>query len=125
MPFIPRETIQRFSIINYKREMVMLAMESDAREEKIVGIGQYIISQERHEADVSVVVSDDMQNKGIGSLLLQYLANIAMREGILAFTASILSDNRAMLHVIDKLGYEVERSMTGSECAVRVFLGKM
>lgn len=125
MPFIPRETLQKFSVINYKREMVILAMEFGAPDEKIIGIGQYIMSDEEHAADVSVVVRDDMQNRGLGSLLIRHLAGIAMREGVLVFTASILSENRAMLHVIDKLGFETEKKMSGTECAVRVMLGKM
>ncbi|HPA72501.1 MAG TPA: GNAT family N-acetyltransferase [Spirochaetota bacterium] len=123
MPFMPRQTLQKFSALNYRREMVILTVTSMDGVERVDGMGQYLISETEHAADVAFAVRDECQNRGLGSLLLDYLAGIAIREGILVFTATILSDNRAMLHVIDKLGFETERKMEGPECSLRIKLG--
>jgi acyl-CoA hydrolase/GNAT superfamily N-acetyltransferase len=123
MPFLPRQTLQKFSVINYGREMVILAVVTVDGNEQVAGMGQYIVSETEHAADIAFVVRDECQNRGVGSLLLDYLSGIAIREGILVFTATILSDNRAMLHVIENLGFETERKMEGPECQLRIKLG--
>jgi GNAT superfamily N-acetyltransferase len=52
-------------------------------------------------------VRDDWQNKGIGTELLRYLAQVAVRNGIRGFTAEVLRANRAMQRVFHKVDYQV------------------
>jgi GNAT superfamily N-acetyltransferase len=59
----------------------------------IVGVARYgTDSTGSHE--VAVVVADDWQGRGLGSLLLRRLAHIARLRGIDTFRATMLADNR-------------------------------
>jgi RimJ/RimL family protein N-acetyltransferase len=70
-------------------------------------VGQYGIDEKSHTAEVAFAVRDDQQNKGIGQEMLSYLTYLAKREGLLGFTAEVLVDNRPMLHVFEKGGFDI------------------
>jgi ribosomal protein S18 acetylase RimI-like enzyme len=55
------------------------------------------------------VVRDDYQNQGIGRELLSYLDLLARKDGLHGFTAEVLIDNRPMLHLFEKAGFNIER----------------
>jgi acyl-CoA synthetase (NDP forming)/GNAT superfamily N-acetyltransferase len=63
----------------------------------------------RDDADAAFQVDDAHQGKGIATLLLEHLAAVARSNGIVRFTAEVLSDNRPMLAVFARAGWPVER----------------
>jgi acyl-CoA hydrolase/GNAT superfamily N-acetyltransferase len=106
---IPHERLQEFVIIDYAKETVILACVKDGEKEIVVALGQYGINENMHSADVALVVRDDYQNKGIGTELLSYLTYLAKREGLLGFTAEVLEENRPMLHLFEKMGFDIQK----------------
>lgn len=60
-------------------------------------------------AEVAVTVTPAYQGRGVGSLLLALLAHRAVSNGITAFTAMVLYDNRRMLEVFGELGARTKR----------------
>jgi acyl-CoA hydrolase/ribosomal protein S18 acetylase RimI-like enzyme len=109
--YMPHKFLQQFVVIDYTKQMTILAVIEKDEIEIIVGIGQYIIIEKAHKADVAFAVRDEYQNNGIGTLLLTYLMSIAMKEGLLGFTADVLAENRAMLHLFDKMDFEMEKTI--------------
>jgi GNAT superfamily N-acetyltransferase len=74
--------------------------------EKIVAVGAYIAEDNRPGvAEVSFLVEDAMQRRGIGTVLLDTLAEAARAHNITRFSADVLADNRLMLSVFRKAGY--------------------
>ncbi len=103
------ERLQPFVVIDYTKEMVILAETRQEEKETIVGMAQYIIDENAHTAEVAFVVRDDLQGKGIGAELLSYLSYLARKNGLLGFTASVLMDNRQMLQLFEKTGFIIEK----------------
>jgi len=54
-------------------------------------------------------VRDDCHDKGVGFELLSYLTLLARRQGLLGFTAEVLTENRPMLHLFEKMGFDIDR----------------
>jgi len=106
---MPHERLQDFVVIDYTREMVILAMVEKGERQIVVGVGQYGIDEQSHTAEVGLVVRDDYQNRGVGTQLLVYLTYLAKRKGLLGFTADVLVDNQPMLHLFEKAGFELEK----------------
>jgi len=106
---MPHERLQEFVVIDYTQEMVILATVKEAEMEKVVAVGQYGINTQVHSAEVSLVVRDDFQNKGIGTTLLSYLTFLAKREGLMGFTAEVLVENKPMLHLFEKMGFDIQK----------------
>jgi RimJ/RimL family protein N-acetyltransferase len=109
---MPHERLQKFSIIDFSQEMIILAIRETAEKEEILGLGQYEIDQKTHTAEAAFVVRDDYQNQGIGTALLSYLTYLAKNQGLLGFTAEVILDNTKMLHVFAKMGFKIKRIMT-------------
>jgi acyl-CoA hydrolase/GNAT superfamily N-acetyltransferase len=108
---IPHKMRQDFVVIDYTREMVILACTRDGDREEVVGIGQFIKEESAHAAEVAFAVRDDFQNKGIGYELLSYLTILAKNEGLHGFTADVLAENRPMLHVFEKTFPDLHRKI--------------
>ncbi|HHH80061.1 MAG TPA: GNAT family N-acetyltransferase, partial [Thermoplasmatales archaeon] len=106
---MPHERLQEFVVIDYSKEMVLLAVKQEGPKEVVLGIGQYGIDEQNHTAEVALVVRDDYQNKGIGKVLLSYLTQLAKKQGLLGFTAEVFANNQPMLHLFYEMGFEIEK----------------
>ncbi|NLH47301.1 MAG: GNAT family N-acetyltransferase [Myxococcales bacterium] len=108
---MPHERLQEFVVIDYTKEIVLLAFDPSAEVEKVVGVGQYCVDESSHTAEVSFVVRDEFQNMGVGTELLNYLTFLAKKQGLLGFTAEVLVENKPMLRLFEKAGYDMTKSM--------------
>ncbi|MHA2225783.1 MAG: GNAT family N-acetyltransferase [Candidatus Hodarchaeales archaeon] len=99
---MPHARLQDFCVIDYTKEMVILAIVKEEGIDLVVGIGQYGTYGRSHYAEVAMVVRDKWQKKGIGSELLRYLTYLAKTQGLMGFTGLVLSENRSMLHILEK-----------------------
>jgi len=107
---MPHEKLQQFFVvIDYTKEMVILAVLRLKGREIITGVGQYRGRVDSHTAEVAVMVNDEYQNKGIGTELLTHLTYIARKQGLLGFSAEVLKENRAMMHLFEKMGFAIEK----------------
>jgi len=108
---MPHERRQEFVVIDYTRELVILAFVEEGGKDVAAGMGQMIKDEKNHTAEVAFAVRDDMHNRGIGTELLAYLILLAKREGLLGFTAEVLVENRPMLHVFQKMFPNIEKKL--------------
>jgi acyl-CoA hydrolase len=108
---MPHERLQEFVVIDYTREMVILATirQGDGEAEKVVGVGQYGINETNHTAEVSLVIRDEDQHQGVGTEILSYLTYLAKREGLYGFTAEVLAENKPMLRLFEKMGFDMQK----------------
>jgi acetate---CoA ligase (ADP-forming) len=75
--------------------------------DSVVAIGSYTRTQPE-TAEVAFLVDDDMQKRGLGSLLLEHLAEAAWIQGIKRFEAHLLHENHQMYKVFRASGFELE-----------------
>jgi len=107
---MPHEKLQDFFIvIDYTKQMVILAVFEHQGREVIAGVGQFRGNEGSHTAEVALMVKDEYQNQGIGTELLTHLTFIAKRRGLLGFSAEVLKENRVMLHLFEKMGFNIEK----------------
>jgi len=120
---MPHERLQEFVIIDYTAEMVLLAVRREGEREIVLGVGQYGIDERTHTAEVALVVRDDVQNQGIGTEILEYLTYLAKREGLLGFTAEVLIENQAMMHLFEQAGFTIERRREAGVHQLKLLFG--
>lgn len=69
-----------------------------------VGVARYIRSRvDRTAAEAAVAVADDFHRRGIGSVLLESLAAVALTRGITRFHLLVRSDNHAMIAAMHEM----------------------
>jgi acyl-CoA hydrolase/GNAT superfamily N-acetyltransferase len=106
---MPHERLQEFVVIDHTKEMFILACIQEGEVEKVVGIGQYFINPKTNFAEVAQATRDDYQGQGLGMEVLTYLTYLAKRDGLLGFTAEVLMENRPMLRLFEKMGFDIRR----------------
>ncbi|SBT38323.1 bifunctional acetate--CoA ligase family protein/GNAT family N-acetyltransferase [Micromonospora narathiwatensis] len=105
-PRIPERDLRRFVNVDHRDREAFVVLAGD----RIVAVGRYErLGPGSPEAEVAFVVEDEYQGRGIGSVLLEHLADAARRFGIVHFVAEVLPANGAMLRVFSDFGYQVQR----------------
>jgi acetyl coenzyme A synthetase (ADP forming)-like protein len=75
--------------------------------EQVVGHAFYVaVAAER--AEVAFTIANDFQGRGLGSILLGQLAEVASANGIKIFEAEVVAANHAMLRVFRASGFPIE-----------------
>jgi GNAT superfamily N-acetyltransferase len=114
-PHLSVPEVERFTRVDYVDRMAFAVLDG----ERIVGVGRYERLPGTTEAEVAFVVTDDHQHLGIGTLLLDHLADAARTQGIDRFTAQTLSDNRDMLGLFLASGFPVATSSDAGTVTLR------
>ncbi|MBP1761358.1 MAG: acetyl-CoA hydrolase/transferase [Firmicutes bacterium] len=103
--YVPHESLQEIVTFDNAKGVSIVALVQQEKNEKIIGLGQYYINDTKYSAEISFATSDEFQNNGIASILLNHLTYLAQKNGLLSFTASVLAENRSMIKVLKKVGF--------------------
>ncbi|MGE3807596.1 MAG: GNAT family N-acetyltransferase, partial [Gemmataceae bacterium] len=84
---------------------------------RIVGTGSYFARNDS-SAEVAFAVDDSFQGKGVGTLLLERLALVAVRHGFTSFWAVTQAENRAMREVFRDSGFALHEQFEEGEIEI-------
>lgn len=109
---MPHRSVLYYVDVDYDTKMaLLLETKVEGRESEIVGIARYHLDRATNFGEVAFVVRDDWQGRGLGTLLLRHLIRIARERGLAGFTASVLANNRGMLHVFHRAGLDIQSTL--------------
>ena len=80
---------------------------------RLIAVARFVRHAGSDAAEAAIVVSDDWQRRGVGSLLAERLAARARRHGIRAFTATMASDNVPAHKLMQRLTQHLEEHHAG------------
>ncbi|MEZ5380774.1 MAG: GNAT family N-acetyltransferase [Microthrixaceae bacterium] len=105
-PRLSERDLRHLTQIDYHDRVAFVALLAD----DIVAVGRYERWGGRPAAEVAFFVDDDHAQRGLGTVLLEYLVAAARERGLRTFTASVLPANSKMLTVFSSAGFEVSRT---------------
>jgi acyl-CoA hydrolase/GNAT superfamily N-acetyltransferase len=105
----PREEMQAMVDLDYEHAMGLVVHEPDS--EEMLALCRYDVDQATRMAEIAFTVRDDWQHRGIGTMLLRRMTDIARARGLSGFKADVLSGNAAMLAVFHKSGLKITSSL--------------
>ncbi len=92
----------------------LLVLTGGPREPRVIAHGEYVRdSQNPERAEVAFLVDDRYQGKGLGTLLLERLALLAVRQGIRRFYGPTEASNVQMRELFRTSGFPVEEDRGG------------
>jgi len=107
---LPEADRAHFTHIDYQREMAFIAVETEGAEAgEILGVARACAGPDNTAAEFAVLVRSDLKRQGLGTLLMRKLIRYCRAHGTRELWGSVLSENAAMLHLAEKLGFRVRR----------------
>jgi len=114
-PRLSAAETERFTHVDYVNRLALIV----EHEGQLVAVGRYDRTPGTTDAEVAFVVADEFQHQGLGTILLEHLAEAAWKNGITAFVAQTLTENRDMLDVFMKSGFQVTSSRDSGTVSLR------
>ena len=114
---LPPTMLSRFTLIDYDREMALVAVIMERRvspdgtvleSERIVGVSRYVTNPDQTSCEFSLVVADEFSGKGIGSRLMESIIDVARDKGLAEMDGLVLANNPDMLKLVRRLGFTVK-----------------
>ena len=87
------------------RDFAFAAVVAEVAHEKIVGVSRFSVDKDGRQCECAVVVDDEWQNKGLGTLLMRRLIEVARTRGIQVMRSIDLTENMRMTDLARDLGF--------------------
>ncbi len=117
MAKLPPAMLARFTLIDYDREMALVAVVKDRKvldddsilaTERIVGVSRYVTNPDLSSCEFALVVADDFAGKGMGSRLMLSIMDVAREKGLSTIEGLVLANNPDMLKLMRSLGFSIK-----------------
>ncbi|WP_421855398.1 bifunctional acetate--CoA ligase family protein/GNAT family N-acetyltransferase [Oricola sp.] len=104
------EMLVRFTQIDYRREMALVAIVHGPDGPRQQGVARYSINPDLRSCEFAIVVSDKVQKQGIGTRLMKALLDAAREEhGLNVMEGTVLANNTPMLNLMRELDFKIGR----------------
>ena len=103
--------------------MALVAVESETEGEELLGGGRYCSEQPLNSvrsAELAFVTADAHHGRGVASVILRHLVQIARDQGLTHFDAAVLAHNRAMLSVFQRTGLPMDSKLEAGVLQVQL-----
>jgi acetyltransferase len=114
---IAHERLVRICFNDYDREIALVVDHQDPKNgaHEILGVGRLSKMHFNKDGEFALLVKDQRHNRGIGAHLLKMLIQIGRNEKLERLVGYILPENKAMLHVCRKAGFELSSEPDAGE----------
>ena len=90
----------------------------DPNEHRMIAVARYVREEDPDVAEAAITVADEWHGRGLGTALLQELAERAREQGVKKFSAYVLARNDDMIDMLFRLG--PAKTVNREQGAVRI-----
>lgn len=98
-----------YATVDYNRSFALVAIPLNLDEEKIVAVVRYSKVFSEKVAEFAVVVTDAWQFRGLGTIMLEYLVEIARLNGVEKIIGETLILNEPIKELLKVSGYKIKK----------------
>jgi GNAT superfamily N-acetyltransferase len=102
------ELIRQLTDIDYADDVAFGAFVPDDADQKILGVARYNVSADGSSCECAVTVRDDWHHRGLGTVLMKHLIEVAKARGILFMVSVDSAENTEMADLARFLGFHRE-----------------
>jgi len=118
------EDALRFCTVDYRNTFALVGEVQKEQRKEIVAIGRYYRLPDKRSARVAFAIEDAYHGKGIGTQLIERLANVARDNGIAIFEGDVLAENERMMSVLKDYGFHIDSELRGGVYHVTIPIAK-
>ncbi len=114
---LPSRMLARYTLIDYDREMALIAVHhvrspdpagGITETEQMIGVSRYITNPDLHSCEFSLAIADAFGGQGLGSRMMLSIMDFARNKGLSQIEGIVLSKNTPMLKLMHSLGFTVK-----------------
>jgi acetyltransferase len=118
------EDALRFCTVDYKNTFALVGEVQREQRKEIIAIGRYYRLPNKRSAKVAFAIEDAYHGKGIGTRLIEWLANVARDNDIAVFEGDILAENERMMSVLRDYGFHIDSELKGGVYHVTITIAR-
>ncbi|RZI44072.1 GNAT family N-acetyltransferase [Herbaspirillum sp. HC18] len=110
--------LAKFTLIDYDREMALVAMYRErtpdgdggfTETERIIGVSRYVTNPDKNTCEFSLAIADEFNGQGLGSRMMLSIMDVARSKGLAQIEGLVLTNNSPMLKLMRSLDFEVRK----------------
>jgi GNAT superfamily N-acetyltransferase len=101
--------IRKLTQLDFRRDMAFIALSNEGGIPHAVGVSRYSLAPDGESCECAVTVADAWQGKGLGTILMRDLIDVARRRGIRSMFSIDARSNERMQELARDLGFKRER----------------
>jgi acetyltransferase len=102
------EMLKQLVEIDYETHFTLVAIIIEDTKESVIGTCRYIVKQNTDHAELTVVLRDDWQKRGLGKVMVTRVVDIARSKGLASIEILLDYRNEGMKRIFASLGYPVQ-----------------
>ncbi|MEO8249325.1 MAG: GNAT family N-acetyltransferase [Burkholderiales bacterium] len=103
------ELLKQLTVINPATDAAYVALLGTGDQTQEIGVARFSAQAGGHDCEFAVTVADAWQHKGLGTLLMQRLIEVAKARGIKTMHSSDAADNDLMRKFAEHLHFQHQR----------------
>lgn len=108
--------------VDQSRDLALCIVRQHGSVLEIQAVGRYYLIEHNNSCEVAFVTRERHQGKGMATILLQEMINIARIRGIATMVAYVRAENKPMLTVFERAGFRRVRSEEPDEVNLQLQL---
>jgi RimJ/RimL family protein N-acetyltransferase len=101
---MPHARMQEYVNVDYNRVLSIVGVVGAPGHERVIAEGRFAREEPNDPyAEVAFVVDEDYQSIGVATYMCQMLSRLGRERQLKGFTADVLSENKSMLRVFEKI----------------------
>ena len=110
--------LAKFTLIDYDREMAMVAVWRErtpdgtggfTEKERIIGVSRYVTNPDLASCEFSLAIADEFNGQGLGSRMMLSIMDVARSKGLSQIEGLVLTNNAPMLKLMRSLEFEIRK----------------
>jgi GNAT superfamily N-acetyltransferase len=97
--------VERLTHVDFEHEVAFVAVVPEDAHERFVGVARYSVDPDGTRCECAVTVADDWQEKGLGTILMRHLIEVARARGIRTMYSLASVENTDMRELAAHLGF--------------------
>lgn len=127
LPDLPDDILwreaRRYADFNERKQAAFIALAREGGQEHAIGVVRLVLDKNDPDtAEFAIVLRDDYQREGLGTIMLDLLIQLALVRGIKRLRGISLADNEGVHRLIQKCGFPVESHTSHGETTQIMYL---
>lgn len=98
--------VEQFTHPDPTHDAAFVALIADGAEKREIGVARFSSGSDMARCECAIAVSDDWQGKGLGTIMMRHLIDIARQRGFKSMYSIDAGDNEPMRELAEHLGFE-------------------